>query len=389
MVSVVYDHLVAIVIVGAIFISTVVVVPTLSFINLQTVDQHQLRNLAVNIFNAILLDAGEPIDWGSMDPFYMNDTRIRRFGLASAEASTPYVLDPDKVQRLVVGNPLNYCDYEYVRQLLGLEGYGFQLRILPPFNVTCTDGTPITEKSPIEINGDDLSYSIKVTYLDGTPLPNAVVRATIVCTSSAGSWTSGLEIITRPAVYTNPLGTCSDSVELDFIPRDIIVILRISTADVATLVVTFGTTPADDIAKINFVGDTLILTMPDATPRAARWVDYIIPVTNEEELEFLYNGTRGRDDMLNYGRFRVWSRQFSGLRKRNPIIFILAFWAVIQGEGRREVLVAGPYQNLLGYTVFEYGEQPDTMSDSSAVRIQRNVIIAGYTYIAEFWLWKK
>jgi len=383
MVSAVYDHLIAIVIVGAIFISTVVVVPTLSFINLQTVDQHQLRNLAVNIFNAILLDTGDPVDWGSMDPFYMNDTRIRRFGLASAEASSPYVLDPDKVQRLVVGNPLNYCDYEYIRQLLGLEGYGFQLRILPPFNVTCTDGTPITEKSPIEIDEDELSYSIKVTYLDGTPIPNARVYATIVYASG-----SDFAITTRPVIYTDALGICSDSIELDFEPEDAIVILRTSVADVVTLIVTFGTTPADDIAEINLVGDTLILTMPDATPRGARWVDYVIPITNEEGLEFIYNGTRSNDDKLNYGSFKVWYKRFNGLQKRNPVVFILAFWTVISGEGRREVLVAGPYQNLLGYTVFEYGESPNIAS-SSAVRIQRNVIIAGYTYIAEFWLWKK
>ena len=123
MVNEVYDHIVAILVVGVIFVGAVVVLPAMSFANLQAVDQQQLRNTALNVFNALLLDIGEPTNWGSMEPFDINDPRVKRFGLASVEDSMFYVLDPDKVQRLVVGNPLNYLEYDRVRELLELENY--------------------------------------------------------------------------------------------------------------------------------------------------------------------------------------------------------------------------------------------------------------------------
>jgi hypothetical protein len=383
MVSAVYDHVVAILVVGVIFIGAVVVLPTLSFANLKAVDQQQLRNTALNIFNAMLLEAGEPTNWGSMDPFYLNDPRVQRFGLASAQDSMFYVLDPDKVQRLVVGNPLNYCEYDRVRELLGLENYGFRLRIIPPFNVTNVDGTSILGESPVTINGDELSYAVRVSYLDGTQIPNAIIRATIVYTDG-----ENFSLINLEPVLTDALGICEDTVTLGFEPNQVVVVLRVSVAGVATVVVTFGTTPANNIAEINFVGDTLILTQPDADPEGARWVDNIIPIGSQEDLQFLYNGTRSNDDKLNYGSLRIWSRTFNGLQNDNPVVFIFNFWAVIKGEGRQEVLVAGPYQNLLGHTVFEYGGSPKT-SGGAAVKIQRSVIISGMTYTAELWLWKE
>ncbi|MEM3565551.1 MAG: hypothetical protein QXK18_01580 [Candidatus Bathyarchaeia archaeon] len=382
MVNAVYDHIIAILVICVMFVGAVVILPTLSAANIKAVDQQQLRNIALNVFNTILLDAGEPVNWGSFPDFMMNDPRIKRFGLASAEDTTFYVLDPDKVQRLIVGNPLNYCDYNKVRELLGLQGYGFRLRIIPPFNVTNVDGTPIPKKSPIVVQSNQLSYSVKVSHLDGTPIPNALVYATIVYTSG-----SNFGITSRSPIYTNALGICNDTAMLNFAPSHVVVVLRVTVAEVATLIVTFGSTPPNDIAKINFVGDEIILTMPDATPRGARWVDNIIPITNDEDIEFLYNGTRGNDDKLNYGALKVWSKSFNGLKNRNPVVFIFNFWAVIAGEGRQEVLIAGPYQNLLGYTVFEYGGAPQ--DSTAAVKIQRSVIISGMTYTAELWLWKE
>jgi hypothetical protein len=151
--------------------------------------------------------------------------------------------------------------------------------------------------------------------------------------------------------------------------------------------VTFGTTPADDVAHINFVGDNIILTMPDATPRGARWVDNIVPLMDNDDLEFLYNGTRKNDDKLNYGSLNVWMKKFNGLRQREPIVFLFNFWTVEEGEGRQEILIAGPYQNLLGHSVFQYG--PDPKSGHTSVKIQRNVIISGMMYVTELWLWKE
>ncbi len=380
MVHAVYDHIIAIFIVGVIFVGAVVVLPTMSFANLQAVDQQQLRNTALNVFNAMLLDTGEPANWGSMDPFHTNDPRVKRFGLASAQDSIFYVLDPDKVQRLVVGNPLNYFEYDRVRELLELEDYGFRLRIIPSFNVTNVDGTVITSKSPITIDGDELSYAVKVSYLAGSPIPNALTRATIVYTDG-----EDFSITSPEPVWTNALGLCEDTFTLSFEPIQTVVVLRVTVAGVATIVVTFGTPPPNDIAEINFVGDTIILTMPDATPRGARWLDNIIPIGSEEDIQFLYNGTRdSEEDKLNYGASTVWSETFYGLRYLDPIVFIFNFWAVIEGEGRQEVLVAGLYRAL--YDIFEFGGSPQS---NRVVKIQRSVIISGMTYTTELWFWKE
>lgn len=384
MVSAVYDHIVAILVVGAVFVGAVVVLPNMSFNSIQAVDEQQLRNTALSVFDAMLLDTGAPTSWGSMVPFYKNDPNVTRFGLASAQDSTFYVLDPDKVQRLVLTNPLNYLEYEKVRQLLKLEGYGFNLRIVPPFNVTNTDNTPIPTRSPITLNGKNLSYSVKVSYLTGGPIPNAMIDAKIVYAAD-----SQFSIARRPLVSTDSLGLGGDIATLDFEPKYVMVVLRVTVADVATIVVTFGSAQPDNIANINFVGDSLILTTPDVVDKANRWITNIIPVIEDGEIEFLYNGTK--DDTLNWGSNDNWTRTFNGLRYRNPTIFILAVWAVPtvggHAEGRQEVLVAGPYQNLLGFTVFQYGDL--SSRNRPSVTIQRSVIISGMTYLAELTLWKE
>ena len=395
MTGTVYDHMLSIVIVGAIFAVAVIVVPNISYVNLLAVDQQQLRNIALDAFKAMLLGIGYPADWGSIDPFDLNS--VQKFGLASVEDSSFYVLDPDKVQRLVIGNPLGYLTYDEMRALLELQDYGFSLRIIPPFNVTNTDGTSMTpENPPIELLGDDediLHYEVKVSYLDGRPIPNAVTRATIVySTGEEGSF----EIARPDPVSTDALGLCEDDVTLSLGGKknpQVVVILRISVADVATLVVSFGTTPSTDIANINFVGDNVILTStkdpPDYNepPNENIWVDNVVAVGSQDSLLFAYNGTRSQDDKFNTGQgtFRLWNHTSPGLHDYDPAVFIFSFWAV--DTGRQEVFVAGPYQNLLGHTIFQYGGAPS--SGATAVRLQRSVIISGMTYTAELTLWKE
>jgi hypothetical protein len=188
MVNIVYDHIVAILVVGVIFVSSVILVPHVNLRNLLAVDQQQLRNLALNVFNTLLLDTGYPANWGSQvnETFYFHSSVVERFGLASAEGSTFYMLDPDKVKRLDTANPLGFLSYEEMRALLELQNYGFHFRIIPPFNVTNVDGTKIDENhSPINGEALDegvLEYAIKVSYLDGRPLHNATISATAIFT---------------------------------------------------------------------------------------------------------------------------------------------------------------------------------------------------------------
>jgi len=387
MVNAVYDHIIAILIIGVMFVSAVVILPTMSFTNIQAVNQQQLRNTALNVFNAMLLDTGEPIDWGSWRPFYMNDPRVNRFGLASAQDTTFYVLDPDKVQRLVVGNPLNYCDYNRVRDLLGLKDYGFCLRIIPPFNVTFKS---------ISVASNVLNYEADVHYLDGTPIPNAEIYATAVYTKTQGNDLI-FNVSQSGPFKSNSLGKCIGTVPLEVTDPDYYTVtLKVTVADVATLVVTSGQEFNNTIARINLVYDTIVLTSwkdppnYNVPPNDAIWILDVVAFGSEGKLwHLLHKDKKGSSDFNSgSGNFERWNRTFSGLHGFQPVILIFNFWAVDQvtGHGRSQVLIVTAYPNLLGTNIFEYGGDPKS---SDSVKIQRSVIISGMTYTAELWLWKE
>ena len=385
-----YDHIVAILIVGMIFVGAVLVLPTISFSNIQAVDQQQLKNTALNVFNAILLDAGEPSNWSSIDPW---DTEaINRFGLARFEDSTFYVLDPEKVQRLVKGNPLGEINQEDISRLLNLEDYGFSLRIVPPFNVTNLDGTKMNEtNSPINktaLAERKLQYSLKVTHLDGRPVPNAVSSATIVNTNE-----TAFEIRTLGPVLTNSLGILEDSADLNVDNSDIMVILRISVSDVATLIVTFGNKEIDHIADINLIDDTVILTRPDIEgySEEERRILAGYAYSSDGTIVSFFEGPRTGPDVakFNYGSYRLWEQTFGGLGSYDPVILVFNILARPDptGGGKTECIVAGLYQKLLGYNIFEY--ETSHRVGKGSITLQRSVIISGMTYTAELVFWKE
>lgn len=375
----VYGYIIGLAITGIIFISAVAVVPNLSYVNLLYVDQQQLRNTALETMKAILLQTGSPASWGSEDPF--NQDSVSRFGLAYAESSSSYVLDSDKVQRLVVDNPIGYVEYDKMRELLGLEGYGFSISILQPFNVTIKE---------VDFEPPDLEFEVKVSDNYGTPVPNAIVDSTIIYSTQEGE-NSTLHVTIAETAFTGDLGTCEVNETLN--PSegisDIIVVFEVTVADLATIFVTYQKNPPDDIANVNLVGDNLILTVPDATPRGARWVDNVV-MYGEEKLTFLYNGTRSNEDKLTYGEgYKVWTESFNDLQYHNPTLLIFNFFAVDPGpSARREILVAGPYPNWMGSRVIQYGGALEH-TGKTAVNLHRTVIISGMTYIIELTLWKE
>jgi hypothetical protein len=167
-----YDHMMALVVLGAIFIASVVVVPSLSYVNLLYLDQQQLQNIALSAMKTILFDEGYPANWGSMhglDQF--NPSDVTRFGLASLHDPSLYVLDPDKVQRLAY-NPMGSMPYSNARDLLGVTGYDFSIVLRPQFNVEAD--------VVIAPNRQSISFNVNVSRYGGQPIPNAIVYATIV-----------------------------------------------------------------------------------------------------------------------------------------------------------------------------------------------------------------
>jgi len=382
-----YDHLLAVVLVGALFAAAVGALPNVGYVSLLSVDQQQLRNVALSALNTMLLDSGYPINWGSGVGF--NPASVVRFGLASSNDSQMYVLDMDKVMHLVEKdefgrpNPMGYLPPDTVRQLLGLQNYGFTLKILAPFNVTVRDLVPQGDLTQI-------NYEATVKFNNGKPIPNAVVNALIFYSikTGGGRQTEKYSLGNiKQANTTNALGKCTIVKSLSGEISDVLTILEVTVGDIHTVTSVYRRgSPPDDIAIINIVGDDIILTTPPAKPRDNRWILSIDAYT-DDAIVHLYNGTQ--DDRINWGEFTQWLKNFPGLKYMNPVILIINFRAVEKQEGRRSILVIGTYPNYLGSRVLSYGTSEGQPKGTAGVSLQRVVSIAGMTYYVEFTLWKQ
>ncbi|MEM1540587.1 MAG: hypothetical protein QXJ07_04310 [Candidatus Bathyarchaeia archaeon] len=391
----VFDHILAMVVISVIFVSAVVIMPQLNLGSITLVEQQQLRNVALNLFNAMLLDTGCPANWGSIvnGTYYFHPGVLKRFGMASNRTTTFYVLDPDKVQRLNIHNPLGYLPYDYLKSVLNLAGYGFNFRLIQPFNVTNVNGTRIDENHPPIrfLDSRTLEYAIKVTRLDGTPVPSATVDGYVFYTYFKRGDNAYYFDYTRSAScllnYTNALGLCSrqiplnDSLRLEDYVVNYVAILRVSIADIATLVV-IGRDASAYVANVNIVGDTVVLTKAKNPSNRNATITSIYVYTTDGEKISLYNGTNKDHFNTGSGQHILWSKSFTGLKELNPAVLI--FVLSVEGE---KILLAGPFRNLLNYNVFEYGGKVPV--DSGAVKLQRYVIVNGMVYMTELWVWRE
>jgi len=345
--------------------------------------------------NTILLDAGYPINWGSSTSF--NPASVVRFGLASSNDSELYILDQDKVFHLVEKdewgrpNPMGYLPPDTVRQLLGLQAYGFNLKILAPFNVTVRDlAPPVDPSDPTDQELRTINYEVKVKYNNGKPIPNAFVSALIFYSAKVGGdgqneqYSVGTIKVTNA---TNALGKCTVVNSLSGQISDVLITMEVTVGDIHTVTSVYRRgTPPDDIAIINIVGDNIILTMPPADPRDNRWILSIDAYTDGGVVH-LYSGTG--DDRINWGEFSEWLKTFPGLKYMDPLILIINFRAVEKHSGRQSILVIGTYPNYLGNRVLSYGSSEGQPSGAAGVSLHRVVTIAGMTYDVEFTMWKR
>lgn len=376
-----YDHLMAVVVLGAIFMATVFVVPSLTYVNLLYMEQQQMQNVALSAFKTMLFDEGYPTKWGSMHGTSMfNENDMNRFGLALLSEPSLYVLDSDKVQRLA-NNPTGNITYQKAKELLELSGYEFSLTIRPLFNVhrAVSIGRPNDKTATID-------FKVNVSRYDGRPLPNAIVLATIIYAVDTPATS-----FAQCRATTDSLGRCQGSHAVSVVGNqkitDVIVIFRVTVADLATMVVCAeDTRHPNNIAKINVVGDNIVLTNPDemAGPHAARWVLNILMFNFETSVNLL-NGSRSNEFKLTYGQgFGVWSQEFEGLSTSEPSVLIFTFDAV--DRGRTVLLLVGPY--ALWSPSDAIGFNTNVSHGGETVSVQRNVIMSGMAYVAELTLWK-
>jgi hypothetical protein len=386
--------LLAVVLVGAVFVAAVGALPNVGYVGFLSVDQQQLRNLALDVLNTMLLDAGYPLNWGSIQAF--SNSTVQRFGLALDDSSSFYALDPDKVSRLVAGYPAGHLGYETIRDRLRLQGYGFIFRIIPPFNVTINNNDPSITLANI-ISG----VEVLVRYHDGSPIPNANVEATILYAKGKNDEDIYLK---KTSSRTDAVGKCV--IRDPTLPSDVsyfVIVFKVTVADLATITSSYTQGLNQDVLSASIVGDNVTLQIPrKAMPgdnnntSGERWVEQITSVDENGVWNF-YDGSH-KDDPINYGQGSdkyIWSRVFSGLNYDTPMFLIFTINVPLkkeQGEskpGRQLVLFLGPRPNWMGIRVQAYGDSTGVRGATSAVKIQRNVIISGMTYIAEFIIWKQ
>jgi hypothetical protein len=388
----VYDHMLAVILVGAVFVAAVGVLPNVGYVGFLSVDQQQLRNVAWSALNTMLLDAGFPLNWGSASSF--NPSSVVRFGLASANDSDLFILDSDKVQKLVSDNPpeVGSMSYETVRQLLGLQGYGFKMKIMAPFNATVKDmAPPANPNDPTDLELRTIDYQATVKLNDGKPVPNAYVSAWILASVKTGG--GGQEEAYQVQSFketrtTNEVGVCRVQKTLSGQVSDVIIIFESKVGDIYTVSSTYRRgAPPDDIADVSVSGDWLILTTPPADPRDNRWLLSVHIYTGEGMIVSLYNGTK--DDMFNWGSLNQLLKNFPGMKYMDPVLLLLNIKAVEKHSGRQGILVVGPFPRYMGGRVVSFGSSDDMPAGAAGAKINRVVNIDGLTYLVEFTLWKQ
>lgn len=389
MVSAAYDHLVAIVIVGVLFMGTVVALP---FSTLQTIDQQQLRNAAINVFDSMLLDVGSPSNWGSIlsddskGNRYYDPSVVERFGLAYSDPFSKFVLDTDKVQRLNEDE----LGYQQVRELLGIQDlYGFNLALFRPFIVT--HSLSITENS--------VHFSLTVTRTeDGTPIPNADVKVTTFVT--AISTKNVTDYIHQPiAPYYNKTditGNCRDILypELgDFDVKFAVAIMEITVAGMSTTVVAQNDTSLTQYVRLSTYGDDVILSIRNDNltwddPGANRKVIEVAAYSDED----LFSIPLPTKEHINWGGQNV-TLSFPGIRSLNPTALLMVLLVNLRNTGEptsggpTPILVAGPFGLGNSQKILEFGG--DDTSESPIATMRRLVVISDMTYVATISFWRE
>ena len=376
----------------AIFVGVVVAVPaSMSFTTSQAIDQQQLRNTALNVFNAMLQGTGSPLNWGSQYPFDQNS--VRTFGLASSSPFSGYILDSNKVQRIDPTIP-GSMNYSYVRNLLGLQGYGFQFSLFRPFKVAWD----------IQWNDqtNDVALRVNVSRTeDGAPIPNAVVKANILATSTNPNKKDDPKLIVSQiyhTAFTDLLGQAEIDerlvIDSGYTLEKAIAFLHVVVAGMDTMVIASRDSNAQDCLKISTYDETISLTFFDQeyynasnTPNGERKIESVWGY-DFESLMLLHQGD-SHDVVTQGSGYDSWSRDFPGINSINPsmLIFVISVPLGVGQGGRQLVIIAGPFSFDSSNRIFQFG--PETLTGNVLTTTRRLVVISGMTYVSELIFWKE
>ncbi len=310
---------------------------------------------------------------------------MAKFGLALNESSSFYVLDPQKVGRLSWSYLSEPLTYERIRELLKLQDYGFNIRIIPLFNVTVT----LDDTRP----QNDLLFNVNVTD-DGRPIPNADVEAIILYVLQTGNPNQNyFNFTSAPRNSTNELGECTIGYTLPS-DADYILILKVSVADMSTVTVPYYHGFSQKVANASINGDTVTLWIPhDAKHAPERVIHNITAVTPDGVWNYpgVGCGIVPRDHLNpGDGNFQYWIQNLTGLSYEGPLFLIFNLWTQEESGGPKHwvLFATSPLLNIRS-GLLQLGPPSAQTISTAAIKLCRTVEIAGMTYIFEFLLWKE
>ena len=149
------------------------------------------------------------------------------------------------------------------------------------------------------------------------------------------------------------------------------------------------------VASASIVGDTVKLwipqgAIPNEQPNGVRRVMSIVAVTEVESYQLYVGGKPPGDDMTWGQGYSYWIHQFPELNYEEVLFLIFTIRVSLgQGGGLSLVLFLTQRPNWMGARIQAYGDTLGSRVTSTAVKVQRNVVISGKTYIAELTMWKE
>jgi len=346
----IYEYLFTAIIIVLILLSSSTMIETISEPSRSTSEKEQLKVTAQKLMTQLLLDPGNPPDWGNnidIDP-----SNLTTFGLAKYSETTreAYVLDADKVLRLDNTNPLFLPPSSVINLLnLGYE-YGFALEFYPALNVTI---------APINSTSSSDRYNINVTEYNELPIVMADVTARMYYYNS-----SSQTIATTGAIFnqTGADGKCI--VDFGNVTTEMKILSLVINYYGIRIVKSF--TVGSNVTQVHLIGNHALLNQP-------------------------YNLSSSATEIIVTKKDGVYTIESvkSNLNKINATIFELAYVepstvAILTVSEDGTKLILASKEATLTYSSI----QGVSLSFPFAYSIERSVTIGGSAYIVRLYLWR-
>jgi hypothetical protein len=205
-VNAIYEYIIATIIVVMLVGWTYYSSSSSTLVAIGRIEDEQLKVVAQEVFNKLLLTPGDPVNWTS--------TTVKSLGLADMNAQEAFTLDRDKVLMLRNGS----IGISRARDLMGLENnYDFSLSVTPALNITVIP-------NGITYDGNhNHNFTVVVRDLRGLPSSSASITGYYV--NNTSTWNIG-DNISRSSKTTGTDGLVTLSFK-NLHPQDVTLLIMI------------------------------------------------------------------------------------------------------------------------------------------------------------------